>query len=878
MTLSDLLNSVFSSNRRVRRNPVRGFASIDALEARLLLTAPSMTDSEQYMVELINRARANPSAEATRYGIGLNDGVSQQKTISTAAKQPLAPQQDLINVAGTHSQDMIDRDYFAHETLGSGTTFDQRVTAAGYNWNLVAENIGYAAKQVSVSQTTFIDEVHAGLIRSSGHRENIMLPGVEEVGVGARLGSFKPPNNANTFNFTEMVTEDFGSRNQNPFITGVVYTDSDNNDFYTIGEAIRSGTVTATNASTGAVFSDAIGFSGGYGFVVPAGTYLVTARITVNGAVRVYQRSGSLVVGTDNVKVDFETNSGTSTPVGLVLASTTTTLNENGNTTSAVITVSRNDDAEASLLVNLASDSTTNLTFPASVTIPAGQTSTTFIVNAVDDGIIDGNQTVRITATAFALQSATRSLTIIDRTYPAFPAGTQTQATSLPAFAWSSISNAATYQVFVNNVTTNQAQVINVSGVTNTSYTATTELPIGTYNVWVRGFTASGQAGVWSLPSVWNLRPTTTVLNSGRTETSDSFSIGWNPILGAATYDVWVDRLTSSTSAYFRNTSVAGTSVVVSGFDVGQYGVWVRARNSAGDLVTWSPRATINVNYATAEVAVTGNTLSSTPTLTWLPVNGAAQYQVWVNNLSTGASAVINSSSVQTTSLAMNTLPAGSYRAWVRGRDLDGGAYYTWSTAFDFEIGRPPRIQGLANSVQSAQPSITWTAVAGAVRYEIWIGNLTTGQREISVTNLQTTAYTPTQNLASGTGYRVWIRAFDSSDNVSAWSAAASFTVASNSTDPSELLPELLRLEELALEQIFASAEEWMHDAVVIAEESTSAEDDIAYMPQADADPSEIAESFAALVTFRSPARGMASLVQLDFVGVPATDDRQVLN
>ena len=261
MTLSELLGSVFRLNRKFRRSQGIGVASVDALEPRLLLTAPSMTDSEQYMIELINRARANPGAEAIRYGIDLNKDLPGG-TITTASKQPLAPQQTLINVAGAHSQDMIDRDYFAHETLGTGTRFDHRVTAAGYNWNWVAENIGYAAKQTSVSQTTFINEVHAGLFRSAGHRENIMLPQLEEVGVGAKLGAFRPPNDSITYNFTMMVTENFGSRNQDPFITGVVYTDSDNDDFYTIGEAIRSGTVTATNLSTGAEFSDAIGFSG----------------------------------------------------------------------------------------------------------------------------------------------------------------------------------------------------------------------------------------------------------------------------------------------------------------------------------------------------------------------------------------------------------------------------------------------------------------------------------------------------------------------------------------------------------------------------------------------------------------------------------------
>ena len=97
MPFSDLLRSVFSSTQKSRRKQTTGFASFDSLEARLLLTAPSMLENEQYMLELINRARANPSAEASRYGIGLNDGLAAG-TITTAAKQPLAPQQNLINV------------------------------------------------------------------------------------------------------------------------------------------------------------------------------------------------------------------------------------------------------------------------------------------------------------------------------------------------------------------------------------------------------------------------------------------------------------------------------------------------------------------------------------------------------------------------------------------------------------------------------------------------------------------------------------------------------------------------------------------------------------------------------------------------------------
>ena len=443
MKILDVLKRGLTRNRDSRRKQVAALITIDSLEFRLLLTAPTMTDSEQYMLELVNRARSNPGAEAARLGIGLNSGLPDG-TITTAAKQPLAPQQQLITAAGVHSQDMLDRDYFDHTTKTVGTTFSQRVTNAGYIWSGVAENIGYAAIQSEASQTDYINEIHDGLIRSSGHRENIMAPAFEELGIGAKLGSFHPPGNPATFQFTEMVTQDFGRRNLDPYITGVVYTDANNNNLYTIGESIRSGTVSAVNVATGAVFSDTIGVSGAYGFVVPAGTYTVTSTFTLNNANQSFQKPGNIVVGTDNVKVDFETNSGVLVPLAISLASTVTTLNENGATASATVTVTRNGSPASSLTVNLASNDATEITVPATVVIPAGQLSVTFAASAVNDGIIDGSQLATITATATGFPATNHSLSVTDRTYPALPAGIQTLATARPTFTWTAISNATT--------------------------------------------------------------------------------------------------------------------------------------------------------------------------------------------------------------------------------------------------------------------------------------------------------------------------------------------------------------------------------------------------------------------------------------------------
>ncbi len=51
---------------------------------------------------------------------------------------------------------------------------------------------------------------------------------------------------------------------------------------------------------------------------------------------------------------------------------------------------------------------------PATVTIPAGQASTTFTIAAVDDTLLDGTQRVNITATSSGYQSGTRAIDVTD--------------------------------------------------------------------------------------------------------------------------------------------------------------------------------------------------------------------------------------------------------------------------------------------------------------------------------------------------------------------------------------------------------------------------------------------------------------------------------
>ena len=835
MQIVEVLRKQLSGRDHRRARNLRQFATFDALEPRLLLSPVTMTDNEQLMLELVNRARANPTAEATRQGIGLNDGLPAG-TISTAAKQPLAPHQSLITAAGLHAEDMLNRDYFDHTTQGTVNGPAERAQDAGYPSSSVGENIAWGGTTGVVDQVQAVFDRHRGLFLSTGHRTNMLHIPYEEIGAGVRYGQYT--TGGTTYNAT-MVSISFGIRSVNPFITGVVYTDSDNDSFYDIGEAVRSGTVRATNLTTGAVFSESIGNSGGYGIIVPAGSYSVTATYTLAGVQRLSTKT--VIVGTDNVKTDFDSTDPSS--VTLTLASTVTALNETGPNATSTIQVTRDGDLGTSIVVSLSSNDTTEATVPLSVTIPAGQSSATFTVTAVNDTVIDGTQTARITGTAALYTAGSLSLTVADRNWPLLPSVVQIVTTPRPTFTWTSVSNAATYQIYANNVTTAQTGVINQSGITTTSLTSPIDLPIGNFNVWVRGFTAAGLASIWSPVSVWKVRPTTTVLNSGRTEASPSFTIEWAPIVGASSYDVWVDRLTSSTSQYLRDTSVLGSSLVVSNFAIGKYGVWVRARNTAGDLVNWSPQAIINVNVAPTGLNVTAPGLAGTPTLNWDAVGGASFFDVWVDNLTTGTPQVIRDTAVVGNSLALSTLTAGSYRVWVRAKDVNGAAY-AWSGSFDFEVGRAPRLLTPIGNGQPARPLFTWTNVSGATRYELVIADAALVPI-MTESNLTGTAFTPSVDLTTG-AYRAWIRAFDGAGNSSVQSATISFTISAV-----ERLPQRPS-DEAELVLAFVSIDEWLTGSLSGGNRpARQADVVVADVPVADADVVIAANSGVAAIADR---------------------------
>lgn len=278
-------------------------AWFESLEPRRLLAAVYPTADEQLMLELLNRARANPVAEAQRFKIDLNEGLAAE-TISAAPKQPLAFNPFLIDAARKHSRDMLARDYFAHESP-SGKMPDQRVRAAGYMPDGGGENLAWWGTTGDLgSPTATVRKLHRDLfvdagIDGRGHRLDILKPSFKEVGVGVISGLFT--TGGRDYNAL-MITQDFAFVTSNTFLTGVAYADRRVADkFYTPGEGLAGLTITAKRLSDKAVFSTTTFRSGGYSLQLEPGTYSVSAS---GGQLLKPMVFKNVTIGQENVKLD----------------------------------------------------------------------------------------------------------------------------------------------------------------------------------------------------------------------------------------------------------------------------------------------------------------------------------------------------------------------------------------------------------------------------------------------------------------------------------------------------------------------------------------------------------------------------------------------
>jgi Ca2+-binding RTX toxin-like protein len=286
---------------------------------------------EQYLLELVNRFRANPAAEynflvnsgdgdviSSLSYFGVNLSVLASQWGSLVAAQPLAWSDQLNSSATAHNQLMINFNQQSHNLPGE-PGLSARINNAGANsYSAVAENIyAYAQSPFHAhagfavdwgdSDTNAGNGFGTGIQNPTAHRNNLLNNTYREAGF-----SLIAENNSATAVGPLVATQHLGDRNTgtSEWLLGVAFRDMDDNDFYSVGEGL--GGVTVNISKSGFSTSVQTSLAGGYQTLLPPGSYSV--KFVQNGTT--LRTFSNVVVGTQSVKKDLLLEVGVAPAVG----------------------------------------------------------------------------------------------------------------------------------------------------------------------------------------------------------------------------------------------------------------------------------------------------------------------------------------------------------------------------------------------------------------------------------------------------------------------------------------------------------------------------------------------------------------------------------
>lgn len=132
---------------------------------------------------LCSAAVAQQSGEVNQRALELVNQSRQKQGLA-----PLTAGANLDEAARAHAEDMLERDYYAHQSPEGDTVRDRYLSAGGSEWELVAENIARCQGCEVPADISRVEAFHEGWMNSPGHRRNILAEGLARFGFGIASG------------------------------------------------------------------------------------------------------------------------------------------------------------------------------------------------------------------------------------------------------------------------------------------------------------------------------------------------------------------------------------------------------------------------------------------------------------------------------------------------------------------------------------------------------------------------------------------------------------------------------------------------------------------------------------------------------------------
>ena len=306
----------------------------------------------------------------------------------------------------------------------------------------------------------------------------------------------------------------------------------------------------------------------------------------------------------------------------------------------------------------------------------------------------------------------------------------------------------------------------------------------GTEEDWAKISISSGNEDLLAAALHCKPTPLTAPSVTGGNDSQGRPTLKWNAVTGAAKYEVY--RARSMNGDYIKYSTQTSTGYTNSAYltSGSTYYYKVRALDANGTAGPWSDVVAVTCRLGLTAPSVTGgNDSQGRPTLKWNAVTGAAKYEVYRARSMNGDYIKY---STQTSTGYTNSayLTSGStYYYKVRALDANGTAG-PWSdvVAVTCRLGlTAPTVTG-GNDAQG-RPTLTWKAVTGAAKYEVYRARSRSGEY-IKYSTVTGTSYTNTSYIENGNTYYYKVRALDANGTAGPWSDVVAVTCRLGLTAP----------------------------------------------------------------------------------------------
>jgi hypothetical protein len=157
---------------------------------------------------------------------------------------------------------------------------------------------------------------------------------------------------------------------------------------------------------------------------------------------------------------------------------------------------------------------------------------------------------------------------------------------------WNPLPGAVRYDLWIDNRTASQSQVIRRTDISTSLFTVPASLVPATYQVWVRGIDARGVPGAWSIGQTFEVGSVSVPMLLPVVSTlGQPMTFRWLTVDDSRSYSLWVTRISDPLGplVVINQTGIAGTSfTTTSALPSGTYRVWLRAVSTIGTAGNWS--------------------------------------------------------------------------------------------------------------------------------------------------------------------------------------------------------------------------------------------------------------------------------------------------